>query len=310
MFYYFLFPLSVLTLFIYEMFKSTINIIFFTILSIIGIFLIILIIIKIIAYKTYSTCNMCNSMNTLINMEFIQGCYICHNCLKKADYSSPYNNEKINPEIVKTKLRIKELRTLNENNISSVQNIKNEKTYYPNNALKSETIYINNIKEGIQKEYYSTGQLKKETIYKNNKKEEIAIEYFTDGALSSVTPYKNNNIEGIVKVYYPNGTLYLEIPYKNNKKEGIAIQYDMLNNLPILKTTYENNKKNGIESRYSYNYKGKLLYEILFENNIAINGKCHNGKQWNNAELHNYTIGLQNICSDCSHNCEKLNFKK
>lgn len=238
MFYYFLFPLSVLTLFIYEMFKSTINIIFFTILSIIGIFLIILIIIKIIAYKTYSTCNMCNSMNTLINMEFIQGCYICHNCLKKADYSSPYNNEKINPEIVKTKLRIKELRTLNENNISSVQNIKNEKTYYPNNALKSETIYINNI------------------------------------------------------------------------KEGIAIQYDMLNNLPILKTTYENNKKNGIESRYSYNYKGKLLYEILFENNIAINGKCHNGKQWNNAELHNYTIGLQNICSDCSHNCEKLNFKK
>lgn len=310
MFYYLLLPLSAFILLIYEMFKSTINTIFFTILSIIGIFAIILIIAKIKASKTYLPCNICNNINKLINMEYSQGIYICHDCLKEAGYSTPYYNEKINPEIVKTKFKIKELRIINDNNITSAQNIKNEKTYYPNNALKSETIYINNIKEGIQKEYYNTGQLKRETIYKNNKKEEISVEYFTDGALSSITPYKNNNIEGVVKDYYPNGILHSEIPYKNNKREGVAIYYNMSTNLPMLKTTYENDKKNGIESHYSYNHKGKLLYEILFEKNIAINGKCCNGKQWNNAELHNYTIGLQIPCSDCPYGCEKVNIQK
>lgn len=128
--------------------------------------------------------------------------------------------------------------------------------------------------------------------------------------LNNLSAKQDNIKNGVEKTYYPNNALKSETIYINNKKEGIAIQYDMLNNLPILKTTYENNKKNGIESRYSYNYKGKLLYEILFENNIAINGKCYNGKQWNNAELHNYAIGIQTNCLDCSQNCEKLNFKK
>ena len=68
-------------------------------------------------------------------------------------------------------------------------------------------------------------------------------------------------------------------------------------------------EKNGIESHYSSIHKGKLLYEILFENDIAISGKCCTGKQWNNAELHNYNIGLKIDCLDCPYGCEKINIK-
>ena len=80
--------------------------------------------------------------------------------------------------------------------------------------------------------------------------------------LNNLSAKQDNIKNGVEKTHYPNNALKSETIYINNKKEGIAIQYDMLNNLPILKTTYENNKKNGIESRYSYNHKGKLLYEI------------------------------------------------
>ena len=65
----------------------------------------------------------------------------------------------------------------------------------------------------------------------------------------------------------------------NNKKEGIEIYYNLSSNFPQLTTIYKDGKKNGIESHYSSIHKGKLLYEILFENDIAISGKCCTRKQ-------------------------------
>ena len=131
-FYYFLVPISAFLALIYNMYESTIHTIFIMIIiAILSIALILIIILKfseIKASKTYLKCSICNKMNNLKYLENIQGVYICHNCLKEADYSFPYNQTQINPEIVKIKLKMKELKIISENNnVQLNQNIKNKK---------------------------------------------------------------------------------------------------------------------------------------------------------------------------------------
>ena len=108
------------------------------------------------------------------------------------------------------------------------------RTFYDGKKLKSETVYKNNKKQGLdicwygsgcvkQEIYYNNGQLdgpvtyydkncKKELIenYKSGVKEGIEITYYSNGRIKSEGNYKKGNLDGVYKIYTKTGKFNFE----------------------------------------------------------------------------------------------------
>lgn len=137
--------------------------------------------------------------------------------------------------------------------------------YYGNGQLKSETVYKNNVLNGIYKIYYENGQKKYEMPYIKGKVEGVVRSYYKNGQLESEILFKNNMINGLLIYYYENGHKKSETSYKNNLMDGLCIiYYDEDSNKVLSETQYLNGKKEGLEKAYYGN--GLLIYEIPYIN--------------------------------------------
>lgn len=123
-------------------------------------------------------------------------------------------------------------------------------------------------------------------------KDNVEKVYYDNGKLERETPYVNGLKNGMTKYYYNDGALQVEILYKDDKKEGISKGYYPSGKLAI-KTLFKDDKKEDIET--IYNLDNSILLTIVYENNIAISGKCGNGRQLNSAEISNWNKNLKNI---------------
>jgi antitoxin component YwqK of YwqJK toxin-antitoxin module len=144
------------------------------------------------------------------------------------------------------------------------------RTFYVNGNLKSETVYKNNKKQGLeinwyssscvkQEVYYNNGVLdgpvtyynkacKKELIenYKNGSKEGMEISYHSNGHIKAEGNYKKGNLDGVYKVYKKNGKFNFESRSTTGPVDFEADVEDTVNNSVYKVLTRNKWKKNVI----------------------------------------------------------------
>lgn len=163
-------------------------------------------------------------------------------------------------------------------------------------VYEKDTINIvdaDSLKQGVWKEFWDNGDLKSEVIYKNNKKQGLEIKwfdvpdcveqesYYKDGKLEGPSiyyskkckkdffeNYKNGTKEGLELSYYPNGNIKAEGNYKKGNLNGYYKVYD----------------KKGVfsfESRSTESEANLKANEADTANNVVFNVFKRN-KQWKN----------------------------
>lgn len=100
--------------------------------------------------------------------------------------------------------------------------------YYPGNKLKSEVVYKNNKKQGLEIQWYNNHNncVKQETHY-NNGVLDGPITYYTKGCRKDmIENFKNGVKEGIEITYHSNGNIKAEGVYKKGNLDGVYKIYD------------------------------------------------------------------------------------
>ena len=142
------------------------------------------------------------------------------------------------------------------------------KEYDPDDELREEGEYLNNLKQGKWKEYDNNGQLKFEGNYLNGDRNGLGKEY-ENGHLVFEGEYLSKKF-GKGKEYNNNGQVIYEGDYVNNQR--------LVKEIPIKegKQYYYIDGNLEFEGEYLYNSKkkGKEYYnaesKLIFEGNIYI----------------------------------------
>ena len=124
-------------------------------------------------------------------------------------------------------------------------------TYYSyyTGAITSTEMYVNGVKQGMEKKYYANGQISEEIEWSRNMKHGAWNQYFEDGQVKLKTTYSYNKLNGPYTFYWPNGNLYILGNFVDNKQHGTWSFY-----------TDDGNKK----SEIVYNYgKSENEEEII-----------------------------------------------
>ncbi|MDR0467880.1 MAG: hypothetical protein LBG67_03425 [Campylobacteraceae bacterium] len=140
------------------------------------------------------------------------------------------------------------------------------RTFFGNNALKSETFFNNGAKEGKSKEFYESGILKLEQEYSNNLLNGQTVEYEFNGRPIKVNTYKNNMKHGIERIYNVQGRPVKQLEYSDNilLPQYKTYHYDDDNGDLSCIASYKGGKENG--SWLYYDKNGDLKQEVIYEN--------------------------------------------
>jgi len=119
------------------------------------------------------------------------------------------------------------------------------KYYYPNEKLKTVSIFSKGGNEAITISYFETGSKKAEGSYLYTKKEGVWKYYNEEEVLISEDIYLKNLKNGVCKTFYPEGGMSEEIEWENGVKNGIWRQY-YTDGTMKLKTQFINDKLEGL----------------------------------------------------------------
>ena len=106
--------------------------------------------------------------------------------------------------------------------------------------LRSEELYLNNLKNGISNYYYPDGTLQLAVPYREGRKEGIAREFDQDGRLITIIDYRNGKEvdhefinryvdslkDGVWKEFYENGKIKSESNFVRGVLNGLVKEYD------------------------------------------------------------------------------------
>ena len=90
--------------------------------------------------------------------------------------------------------------------------------YFADGSVRSETPYINGVKNGISKVYYNNGNIRSESKYVNGKLNGETKTYFSNGKPDKIYTYKEDFLDGPAKSYNKEGYLETETTYRNNTR--------------------------------------------------------------------------------------------
>ncbi len=108
------------------------------------------------------------------------------------------------------------------------------KSYYPNNNLKSQLSYVNDVLEGTCYWYYENGNLSEEKRYDQGKLSGWCKKYYETGLLKEEMYVKDGYRDGLTKYYYENGGLKEVKNFENGRLlRSIQIGYDENYQAPI-----------------------------------------------------------------------------
>ncbi|MCE3260221.1 MAG: hypothetical protein K0S12_1862 [Bacteroidetes bacterium] len=115
------------------------------------------------------------------------------------------------------------------------------------------------LKQGVWREFYPSGKLRSESVYKNNKKQGLEISWYnTSGCVKLERYFNNGQLDGPVTYYSRNCKKELIENYKNGVKEGLELAY--YSNGRIKSEGYF--KKGNLDGVYKvYNKNGKFDFE-------------------------------------------------
>ena len=115
------------------------------------------------------------------------------------------------------------------------------------------------LKQGVWKEFWNNGDLRSEVIYKNNKKEGLEIKWYdSPDCVEQESYYKNGLLEGPCVYYSKKCKKDFFETFKSGSKEGLELSYYPNGNIKA-----EGNFKNGHLNGYYrvYNKKGEFEFE-------------------------------------------------
>lgn len=143
--------------------------------------------------------------------------------------------------------------------------------------LKSQELYLNNLKNGLSDYFYRNGNVRLSVNYVQGEKHGIAREYNEQGRLISIIDYRHGkaiDVEsinrykdsvkvGVWKEFYPNGKIKREMNYTNGELNGMVKEYDLSGELIT-----------------AHRYEGGVLKDtsITLENEIDIVEEFYNFK--------------------------------
>ncbi|MGZ4097315.1 MAG: toxin-antitoxin system YwqK family antitoxin [Bacteroidia bacterium] len=133
------------------------------------------------------------------------------------------------------------------------------KSYYIHEGDTINVIDKDSLKQGVWREFHPGGKLKSEVVFKNNKKQGLEISWYNmNGCVKQETYYNNGQLDGPVTYYYRNCKKELTENYKNGVKEGLEISYH-----PNGRIKAEGNfKKGNLDGVYKvYNKNGQFDFE-------------------------------------------------
>jgi len=91
-----------------------------------------------------------------------------------------------------------------------------DKKYYKENKIKEEQEYLGGIKEGTYNKYFFSGQVAIEGQYVNGRKDGKWNKYFEDGSIRQEGAYKNGKKDGVWKFYNRKGVVTSQSTYKED----------------------------------------------------------------------------------------------
>ena len=166
--------------------------------------------------------------------------------------------------------------------LSACEDVRVEK--YPSGKVRSETVYVNDKKEGLEKEYFENGNVKREANYVNDRREGTVKEYYEDGSIMAEYNYADGYIEGEVIRYHKNGKIASKAVYKQNKQVNFGENFDE-NGEPATSGSYK-------DPRDGYAYEWIRI-----------------GTQLWTAENMNYATAAGSLCAQCNHWGRLYNFE-
>ncbi|GAB4292440.1 MAG: hypothetical protein Kow0098_12410 [Ignavibacteriaceae bacterium] len=123
-------------------------------------------------------------------------------------------------------------------------------------------VEVKKIDEGeVRVIYYDGGATRTETQYVNGIRNGFHRTYDEEGRLSSEATFVNDKMEGPFRAWYPNGKLKILAQYKAGKLHGESLSYNEEGQL-IFRYTYENNK---LKQTIKYDSNGNVEYIDNFE---------------------------------------------
>jgi antitoxin component YwqK of YwqJK toxin-antitoxin module len=100
------------------------------------------------------------------------------------------------------------------------------RTFWPDGNLKSEVVYRENKKNGLEMNWYNRSNcVKKESYYYNGQLDGTVTFYNKNCKKEFVENYKNGIKEGLEISYYPNGNIKAEGYYKKGNLDGVYKVY-------------------------------------------------------------------------------------
>jgi hypothetical protein len=90
----------------------------------------------------------------------------------------------------------------------------------------SETPWVNDHKEGVEKKFFPLGKIREEQEYLGGIKDGTYNRYFFSGQVEIEGQYAYGRKDGKWTKYYEDGTVRMEGNYKNGKKDGVWKTYN------------------------------------------------------------------------------------
>jgi antitoxin component YwqK of YwqJK toxin-antitoxin module len=133
------------------------------------------------------------------------------------------------------------------------------KTFFENGNLASESHYLNDSMNGVEKFYYEDGSLNSVFTMKNGKSHGEFKYFYEDKTLKQEGTYVNNVLEGQLKTYYKNGKLKEIVTMVDSEEKGDFIEYYENGNLKA-KGSYSGgpNSENCILEMYKEDSDGEF----------------------------------------------------
>lgn len=86
--------------------------------------------------------------------------------------------------------------------------------------------YAEGKRNGKEQSFYPDGTVAEETIWKNDLKDGLCTQYFENGQVKSSSTCINGQLEGAFTVYFSNGTKRIEGAYRHDAPDGEWKRYD------------------------------------------------------------------------------------
>lgn len=179
--------------------------------------------------------------------------------VKKTQYQLKFKGQNRTSIVTKQLMLIYSLFLMSCQNITTGNETKNVKEFYPDGALKSEIFKISDTYQ-LKISFFENGTVSNLFRLKNGKMDGEQVWFLKNGTIDQKVLYSNGVKNGNAYFFYPSGTLRNTRFFKDGKENLFGADYwdDTLN---IIKSSLHFNEKGEVFYKKNFDKNGNLLNE-------------------------------------------------